>query len=484
MSIRTLFSRSAVAATLATAICFLLSTDLGTIGPLILLAPVPILLFALRCGSTLRVAIAAFLARVIGALGIAFAYGDVLPPLPLALEFVVLASQFTVAVLATRWASRRLPPWATALLFASLLIALEFLLSLRAPHGSFGALGYALIQVLPLAQVASIGGLAAVGFIAALVPASIAMLVFQPQQWRSMAALAAIPLALSLAFGAWRLAQPYDSHTRVGLASIDSLTAHSLRGSEQANAVTREYERVLESFRNQNLSQIVLPERVFLANPNDQHASQTLQSAADELNVRIVAGFDDTDAAGLHRNTARTFTPHAPLHVYAKRKLVPGLELLTPGNQPLLLHDRGIAICKDMDFPALFRDYGNGGVRLLLVPAWDFVKDGRLHSRMAVMRGIENGFAVARAAATGRLTVSDAYGRIIAEAVTSRDQPVTLVAEVGLTTAGTLYSRIGDVFAWLLVLMTAALLVWSGLISAGAPQMQGRLHAESTPPAA
>jgi apolipoprotein N-acyltransferase len=61
------------------------------------------------------------------------------------------------------------------------------------------------------------------------------------------------------------------------------------------------------------------------------------------------------------------------------------------------------------------------------------------------------------------LTVSDAYGRIIAEAVTSRGKPVTLVADVGLTSAGTLYSRVGDVFACLTVLIAIGLLGWCAL---------------------
>ena len=69
----------------------------------------------------------------------------------------------------------------------------------------------------------------------------------------------------------------------------------------------------------------------------------------------------------------------------------------------------GVEICKDMDFPAWSRKYGALGVRLLAVPSLDFGRDGRLHSRMAVTRGVENGYAVVRAAGQG-LTISDAYG--------------------------------------------------------------------------
>ena len=56
---------------------------------------------------------------------------------------------------------------------------------------------------------------------------------------------------------------------------------------------------------------------------------------------------------------------------------------------------------------------------MLLAPAWDFDNDGWLHSRMAVVRGVESGLALARIARGGLATVSDAYGRVIAETDTA-----------------------------------------------------------------
>jgi apolipoprotein N-acyltransferase len=68
-----------------------------------------------------------------------------------------------------------------------------------------------------------------------------------------------------------------------------------------------------------------------------------------------------------------------------------------------------------MDFPALTRQYGELGIVLLLVPAWDFVVDGWLHGRMAILRGVESGLPIVRAAKQGLLTVSDDRGRILAQ---------------------------------------------------------------------
>jgi len=72
-----------------------------------------------------------------------------------------------------------------------------------------------------------------------------------------------------------------------------------------------------------------------------------------------------------------------------------------------------------MDFPKLSREYASDGADLMLVHAWDFNVDRWLHSRMAVLRAVENGSALARSARNGLLTLSDNRGRILAETATA-----------------------------------------------------------------
>src|SRR5215472_7696622 len=100
-----------------------------------------------------------------------------------------------------------------------------------------------------------------------------------------------------------------------------------------------------------------------------------------------------------------------------------------------------------MDFPALARRNAAGGVGLLLVPAWDFDDDGWLHDRMAVMRGVEGGFSIARSAKQGVLTVSDDRGRVLGEVSTSAAPFASLVATVRVRHDDTVYARFGDWFA-------------------------------------
>ena len=443
-----------VFAALATGVLYALSRDIGPIGPVALLAPIPLLLFAFRDERALYVAVCAFFARIIGLATVIHAYGGIIPNGVLAGAALLFSIEFAVVVSLTRWSVRRLPMWAAIFAFPLLTTASEFLFLMFAPNGSFGALGYSLIDVLIFAQAASIGGVPALTFVAALVPSALAIALLRPAQWRIAAAAGGIPLVMFAMFGAWRLSQPYEESMRVGLASIDQLTTQAWKGPEQARVVAARYAAVVRDFSQADVDIVVLPERVF-ADVEAQvgNGSEPLRDAARDLNATVVAGFNETLANTEHTaNTARVFSPTGTVKRYIKRKLVPGLESdLVPGKESLFMGKLGVAICKDLDFAPMIREYGSAGINLLLVPAWDFIVDGRMHSRMAVVRGIENGFAIARAAAGGKLTVSDAYGRIIAEKTTSETEPVMLTAQIGLSSGGTLYSKLGDVFAWLCV---------------------------------
>jgi apolipoprotein N-acyltransferase len=150
--------------------------------------------------------------------------------------------------------------------------------------------------------------------------------------------------------------------------------------------------------------------------------------------------------------------------VYDKHHLVPGFEDADqPGTTITVINGRfgpwGMQICKDMDFPGLSREYGRKRVGLLLVPAWDFTLDGWLHSRMAVMRGVENGFTVVRTAKQGLLTVSDDRGRILAQQDAAYVAVGTLLATATVQHDETLYSRWGDWFAWLNVAALGGIVV-------------------------
>jgi len=151
---------------------------------------------------------------------------------------------------------------------------------------------------------------------------------------------------------------------------------------------------------------------------------------------------------------------------YDKVHLVRILEdEFAPGNKSGLFTFRnlqsGTAICKDLDFPEYISQYGRNKVVFLCIPAWDFVVDDWLHSRMAILRGVENGFSEVRTARLGRLTISDPYGRVEAEANCSNGKTTTLVGQISHYRIDTFYTQYGDWFGRMIIIAAIIFLLLS-----------------------
>jgi apolipoprotein N-acyltransferase len=83
------------------------------------------------------------------------------------------------------------------------------------------------------------------------------------------------------------------------------------------------------------------------------------------------------------------------------------------------------------------------------------------------MRAIENGRYLVRAANTGISGIVDPYGRVLQ---TSRIfEPAVLVGDVRLLQTTTIYTRIGDVFAYASAILTLVLLLGLRQSAAGRP---------------
>jgi apolipoprotein N-acyltransferase len=212
---------------------------------------------------------------------------------------------------------------------------------------------------------------------------------------------------------------------------------------------------------------IVLPEKLVSVTAADENAVlDVFRKAAMEARMTVIAGLSRIENKPQH-NVALIFSPSGHIiDEYQKHHLVPFAESsFARGETPKLFDGPGaqwgVAICKDLDFPAWSRAYAKRGVRFLAVPAWDFVRDARLHSRMAVVRGIENGFTIARSAQQGFVTFSDAYGRILAEQTSATQPDARIVRDIPAGPGPTVYTRYGDWFGWLSVVLLCSVLASS-----------------------
>jgi apolipoprotein N-acyltransferase len=467
-----MFSRNfllAIAAASATAVLSYFGTGLHPIWPLLWFAPIPVLAIAprLRSGTAFLVASVGWL---IGGLNQwnYFTRGLELPLPLIAVGLVIPAVVFGLGVLFARSFLRRGSLFLGSLAFPVYWVAIEYLTAISSPHSTFGNLGYTQMNCLPIIQIASITGIWGISFIVFLFAATVAALlsgVGEPRQRRSLAIGVGVLVCAMFLFGEWQLrSSPSAQSVAVTLFAKDVPMSVYLGSEQQALELLREYADEVRRATPAGTDVVVLPEKIGRVSEAALPLVDALfSSAATATKAAIDLGLVRRTSAGAF-NSSRFYSPDGKEANYDKHHLLPGVEPEKPGDKRILLDQPsgrwGLQICKDMDFPKLSREYSGEGANLLLVPAWDFNLDRWLHARMAVLRGVENGFALARSARNGLLTLSDNRGRILAEAATVPGGFVSISGKVDVAREKTFYAQTGDWFAWLCV---AALVVLMAL---------------------
>jgi len=413
------------------------------------LAPLPVLWLAPRVRARWA-ALAAFAAYAIGGINLwGYLHGYIgLPVVAIIQAAGTPALTLALCVLLFRRLLLRGHALAAALALPVTWVAVEYVNNLVSPHGTFFNVGYTQMDALAVIQIAAITGLWGIGFLVLLLPAAIAVQTAYPAPKRSRmtaAAAAALLIVVTLAYGSWRLQAPATATIRVGLVSLQERA----RSAADLQARDAHYADVIKRLADAGARIVLTPETSFAS---DDAYLPAFAKLANQRDLTVGLGVDSTSDPRAERNMLMVFRPGAMSPAtYSKHHLLAGFEHYVPGDSYTLLEGTpriGLAICKDMDFHDTGHAYAARHAQLLLVPASDFTVDGWLHSRMAIMRGVESGFAIARAAHSGRLTLSDDRGRVLAEA-SSEKHNAELVGELPLRETHTLYAQWGDWFAWL-----------------------------------
>jgi apolipoprotein N-acyltransferase len=437
---------------------FYLSQGFDNAWALAWFAPVPLLWLAYGKTPIWQV-MAASAVAVLASVGylLQFPYT---PPLFILVPVLVLyVAQFCIAVWFARVVWNRATPLATLFAFPACWTTFEFLSELAAPNGTNGSWAYSQMSAPVLIQSASLFGMYAVTFLLCLFANTLAMALRPRRQVAVAIGVGVIICMANALFGFVRLAEPRPTAIRVAgvvdeTAVDNSWRSHTL--SDDAK-VTETYAGEIRQAALEGAKFVVTPEGGMASIPEDQNAIVApLVAVSMQTGVQIIAGFH-TDKPPA--DFALAITPDGAVQRYDKRHPVPGLEdRFTPGHASGWLgNGRAMQICFDMDIPSTVRPDAAKGVRMMGVPAGDFGIDRWLHSRQAVMRGVENGFALVRAAHDGLVIASDAQGRLVAS---KKDAPTGLtmiVADLPLGPGPTLYTRIGNAFAWLCVAAAFAL---------------------------
>jgi len=433
---------------------FYLSQGLADIWALAWFAPVPLLWLAYGRAPTWQVAGASAVAILAGSAYALQCYAT----LPVMIIVAVVAPQvvlFPMAVVFARMVQRRGPALLTLIAFPATWTAIEYLVGVISPHGTYGSLAYSQVSAPLLIQGASLFGYCAVTFMLCLFANTLAMASRAKRNSIPAIVTGLAICAVNVAFGLERLSPPSPSPQTVRVAAMVDETAAGYawhaKTLQDASAVVETYAQAIRGAAAQGAAFVVTPEGGMpLKTAWEPAIRAQLAEVANQANVHIVAGFNQMEPAG---DIALSFQPGTAVQLYAKRHPVPILEdRFVPGTQSGWLgNGRAMEICKDMDFPSTIRADAARGVRLMGVPAGDFGLDAWMHARMAVMRSVEGGFAMVRAANEGLVTINDAQGRLIASKVAAPAGLTQVVADVPLGSGSTIYIRIGDVFAWFCV---------------------------------
>ena len=353
-------------------------------------------------------------------------------------------------------------------------------------------LGNSQVEVLPVAQLASVLGVYGVSALVALVNAAIAFALLTSGRERVLAiATTAVVLVTVGAWGSWRISEGTltreGTPLRVGLVQGNIAQADKWNPREARRIFTTHIAMTRDVVRR-GAEYVLWPESStpFMFEEDDE-GEAAVRALAREVGVPILFGSDQIVREGTPRmyNAAFLVTPEGnTAAVYRKIHLVPfgeyipfktwltfvsplvdSLAEFAPGDAMVMIpvgsHLTSTAICYEVVYPSLVRQAVEGGSQLLTT----ITNDGWYgqssapyqHFALASMRAIEQGRYLARAANTGISGVVDPYGRVVRRSAIF--EQVGIVEDVRLITSRTIYSRIGDVIAYVAMALIAAALL-------------------------
>ncbi|MEU4391536.1 nitrilase-related carbon-nitrogen hydrolase [Kribbella sp. NPDC023855] len=443
----------AAAAALLTGIFLYFGSGLHTIPALTWFAPLPVLLVA----PALSKRLAAVTAFIGWSLGLANLWSYLLTDLelpPAAMGFLaLLAGVFTLTVLLFRALILRRRFLLAAVAAPASWAAADYLITLVSPHGAFTSLAYTQADVHPIAQILSLTGVWGLSFLLLTPAAAIAVMAHAPRRTglQAVAALTIVALG-TIGYGAWRLGGDAPAQAvKVAIISASNGEDDTRWTGPSGPGILSTYAQQIGTAAAAGAKVVVLPEKFIDVDATALPDLQSrLQKIATSNGVELVVGLTVFGDQGNDYNRALVFHPAGgqPLS-YDKHHLIPGIEPYASGDHIALMGSWGVLICKDLDFPALARQYGQSKADLLLVPALDFDNDGWLHSRHALLRGIENGIPIARNGSQGLLTLSDPYGRVTSQVAAATGDTAVLLGNIRPGIDSTLYTKWGDWFGWL-----------------------------------
>ena len=359
-------------------------------------------------------------------------------------------------------------------------VAMEYLRGIIFGGFPWIPLGNTMVTLLPIAQLASLLGVYGLSLFVAFVNVGFAVAALTAGRTRLIAAGGTLALiALLSVWGGMRLAgNELTSGTPIQIGLIQGNIAQTDKWNPaRADMILNRYLELSKQAAQKGAQFIMWPESSTPFYFEEDPTGGVVRGLARGLGMPLLLGSDEIEDADPPRTYNAAFmldTHGSTAAVYRKIQLVPfgeyvpfqrllffigplveAVSAFSPGTRVTMMpvegHMISTAICYEVTYPWLAREAVRQGSELLTTitnDAWYGESSAAFqHFEMAAMRAIEQGRYLARSANTGISGIIDPYGRVLVR--TELFETAAVVAEARFVQTRTLYSRIGDLIAYL-----------------------------------
>jgi apolipoprotein N-acyltransferase len=356
-------------------------------------------------------------------------------------------------------------------------------------------LGSSQASVLPVVQLASVTGVYGLSALIVFVSTAVAAVTLSRHRTHRFGAAGVAVLVLTVVLaGTWRVQTATlvsaGSPMRVGLLQ-GNVPQDAKSDAAYRAAIVDRYVGLTRQVIGSGAQLVIWPEAStpFLFE-SDPAAAAPIRRLAAEARVPFIIGTDQVEPAHdgqpmRYYNTAVLVgTDGVTRGSYSKVRLVPFGEYVpfkrvlffvgplveavsdfTAGRDFTVFDVEGsrlsVAICYEAVYASIAREFVAGGSQLLTTitnDAWfERSSAAEQHFQQAALRAVEQGRYLVRAANTGVSGAVDPYGRVLSRTRLFESTAVTV--DVRLLSGRTIYHSIGDVVAWV-SLVVAAAVVW------------------------
>jgi apolipoprotein N-acyltransferase len=345
-------------------------------------------------------------------------------------------------------------------------------------------LGSSQATVVPIVQAASVVGVYGLSALVALVSTAAAAvgLSRQPAHWRA-ALFVAAALAAVAGGGLYRISRgswtSRGEAIRVGLVQ-GSVNQEDKYDANLREAILRRYVDLSRQAIGAGANLVIWPEastpfyldldaaqaapirrlaveaRTPFIIGSDEFTAATTAHPDRYYNAAVLVGADGRSRSSYRKMQLVPFGEYVPLKrlLFFVGPLIEAVSDFSPGEEPVVFDVDGrrmsVAICYESVYPWIAREFVARGSQLLVTitnDAWfRWSSAAYQHFDQGMLRAVEEGRYLVRAANTGISGAVDPYGRVLVR--TELFVPTVVTADVSLISARTIYSRLGDVVVW------------------------------------